>query len=314
MNQPMHFDIATFRDMSGRMAEDGFHAGNLARDATFSYSPAGGNSPTGFILSTGLGALQGDLALGPPGILDGAAGTDRGVQTGLSNIEGQDQTNAGRARLAKDPGDPESIEQQAADKAKEAAEKPEQMMQQMLQQMLQMAAQTGGQFGQQFGQLSQQFSQLFGQATQQMSQLFSQAGKAGASGVEPAVDAAAAGLDAAGAAGGGAGGAGLGVTMPAGLDEAVTPMTTSSALAPSAIPLAAGPQAASAAGRGGMPMMPMMPMAPHRGSGDGSTSVKRDPKIFPESKIYDPPKGTEQNFGANPEIEAEEPPFGTAKA
>lgn len=313
MNQPMHFDLPRFRDFSGQFAQDGLHAGDLAEDAIFGYSPVPGDSPFGFVLGTGLGGLQGDLSLGPPQIIGGATQTDQNVQTGLSNIEGQDLTNAGRARLAKNPGDPESLEQQAQDKAMQGAEKPEQMMQQMLQQMLQMAAQMGGQFGQQFGQLSQQFSQLFGQATQQMSQLFSQAGKAGASGIEPAATAAATGLDAAGGAGAGGGG-GLGATMPAGLEEAVTPMTTSSALAPSAIPPASAAQAAAAAGRGSsmMPMMPMVP--PHRGSGEGGASVKRDPKIFPQTKIYDPPKGTEQNFGANPEIEAEEPPFGTAKA
>lgn len=313
MNQPMHFDIPMFRDLSGQLAENGFGAGNLAEEVTFGFAPVPGDSPFGGALGSLLTGLHGGLALTPPQLTGGATQTDQDVQTGLSNIEGQDLTNAGRARLAKNPGDPESLEQQAQDKAKQGAEKPEQMMQQMLQQMLQMAAQMGGQFGQQFGQLSQQFSQLFGQATQQVSQLFSQAGKAGASGIEPMAGAAAAGLDAAGAVG--AGGGGLGVTVPAGLDEPVTPMTTSSALAPSAIPAAAAGASTSTAGasRAGMPMMPMMPMA-HRGSGEGGASVKRDPKIFPESKIYDPPKGTEQNFGANPEIEAEEPPFGTAKA
>lgn len=313
MNQPMHFDLPRFRDFSGQFAQDGVRAGEVAQDAIFGYAPAPGDSPFGVVLGTGLGGLQGDLSLAPPQITGGATQTDQNVQTGLSNVEGQDQINAGRARLAKNPGDPESLEQQAREQAKAGAEKPEQMMQQMLQQMMQMAAQTGGQLGQQLGQFTQQFSQLFGQATQQMGQLFSKAGESGAHAVEPALGAAASGLDAAGGAGGGAGG-GLGVTMPAGLDGPVTPMTTSSALTPSAIPpvTAAGTSASAAAGRGAMPMMPMMPMA-HRGSGEGA-SVKRDPKIFPQSKIYDPPKGTEQNFGANPEIEAEEPPFGTAKA
>ncbi|MCV7200178.1 hypothetical protein [Mycobacterium angelicum] len=311
MNQPMHFDVPMFRDLSGQLAENGFEAGNIAEDVTFGFVPVPGDSPFGGALGPRLTGLHGGLALTPPQLTGGATQTDQNVQTGLSNIESRDQVNAGRARLAKNPGDPESLEQQAQDKAKQGAEKPEQMMQQMMQQMLQMAAQMGGQFGQQFGQLSQQFSQLFGQATQQVSQLFSQAGKAGASSIEPMAGTAATGLDAAGGAG--AGGGGLGATMPAGLDEPVTPMTTSSALAPSAIPAAAaGTSTSAAAGRGTMPMMPVMPMA-HRGSGEGGASVKRNPKIFPESKIYDPPKGTEQNFGANPEIEAEEPPFGTAK-
>lgn len=312
MNQPMGFDIPQFRDLSNRMAQNGLAAGNLARDATFSYSNVIGNSPLGFTISTGTGALQSELGLMPPQITNQALETNEHTQTGLMNIEGQDQLNAGRTRVAEQSGDPQSLEQQAAEKTKEMAEKPEQMLQQMLQTAAQTGGQVGQQLGQQFGQVSQQFGQLAGQGFQQVSQLLSKAGETGAHAVEPAIDAAAAGLDAAGAGGGA--GAGLGATMPAGLDEAVIPMTTSSALTPSSIPPASAASAAAAsAGRGGMPMMPLLPMAPHRGTGEGA-SVKRDPRIFPEGKIYEPPQGTEQNFGANPEIEAEEPPFGTAKA
>ena len=43
--------------------------------------------------------------------------------------------------------------------------------------------------------------------------------------------------------------------------------------------------------------------------------AKRDPLVFPETKLFEPARGVEQNFGANPAIESDEPPFGeTASA
>lgn len=44
----------------------------------------------------------------------------------------------------------------------------------------------------------------------------------------------------------------------------------------------------------------------------------QDGENFPASslplRLYEPPAGTVQNFDANPEIDAEAPPFGTAKS
>jgi len=93
----------------------------------------------------------------------------------------------------------------------------------------------------------------------------------------------------------------------------VTPMTASSALNPSALSApGAAPTASTGAGAGRM--MPMMPMhGMNQGQGAQGKSTKRDPVIYPESALHEPPKGVEQIFGANPEIESEEPPFGTEK-
>ncbi|ORB76408.1 hypothetical protein, partial [Mycobacterium timonense] len=114
--------------------------------------------PVGNQISLCTGQLQTGLAPAGPALADGADGVNNGVQTGMTGIENQDGQNAaGFNDGTPDDGelDPESIDQDAQDKAQEmlGGDKTEQMMEQMLQ----MGMQTGSQIAE---QLSQQFSQI----------------------------------------------------------------------------------------------------------------------------------------------------------
>jgi len=102
-----------------------------------------------------------------------------------------------------------------------------------------------------------------------------------------------------------------------GSDQAAPGMTTSAALMPSPLTppgTGGGTQSTGAAAR--MPMAgPMMPMhAMNAAAKNDGQGIKRDPVIFAERPLYEPAEGVDQVFGAPPEIESEEPPFGDGGA
>ncbi|MFV8142155.1 hypothetical protein ACNQR7_31705 [Mycolicibacterium senegalense] len=339
MSQPMSFDYAQFSGASQKMKQDGQDAASSARTAVSSYSSPAGTSPVGAQISLLSGQLQGGLSQSPMQLDSGATQTDSATQNALGGIENQDAANAaqiqgqglggseaanalqglpaGMPTGGENPLDPESIDKEAQAKAKDMMS-GDQASQQMMQ-MLQMGGQMGGQIAQQLAQQVQQFTQQLNQQVQQvgqqMSQMVSKAVEGAAkSAADSAIDTAVPDLGLGGGGlGGGGGGGGMpdpGITQAAGLGSPVTPMTTSSALVQPGSGSPAAPPASSTPG-GRMPggMMPMIPPHMMRGAGGGQDdSVKRDPKIFPERKLFEGPPGSPQNFGANPDID-DEPPF-----
>lgn len=331
MGEPLTYDLPAFRNGSNGLGEKGRQAGSdLSSGVQSALSPPGASSPVGNTISMLTGSLQTGLSPAGPALSTGADGLNNTTQGAMGSIENQDAQNAGLLQNnSTTPGqglagsnvpgqlDPESIDQEAKDKAQDmlGGDKSKEMMQQVLQ----MGMQTGGQIAQ---QLSQQLSQIgskvgeaVGKGAEQVGQLV---GKMAESASKSAAHAATPDLGlgdmGAGGFGGGGGGGGMdpGMTTPAGLEGPVTPMNTSSALQASALQSPGGVSAAGAAGSRA-PMMPMMPMHGMHGKKDGEdASTKRDPAIFPEDKLYEGPQGVEQTFGAIPEIESEEPPFGTA--
>lgn len=324
MGQPLTYDIPQFRQGSHRLAKHGHQAAkDLTSGVQSALSPPGAVSPVGNQISLGTGQLQTGLFPAGPALSNGADGVNNAVQTGMTGIVNQDGQNAAGFNDGTNPGDglagsddpgdldPDSIDQDAKDKAQEMLgdDKTQQMMQQMLQTGMQTGSQIAEQLSQQLSQIGNQLGQAVGKAGEQLGQLVS---KAAESATKSAADVARPDLlDSLGGVGGG-GGMDPGVTMPAGLETPVTPMNGSSALQASPLPGVGGSPAAGAA-VSRMPMMPMMPMHGARGHNkDEGKSTKRDPAIFPEDKLYDAPTGVEQTFGAIPEIEYEEPPFGTS--
>lgn len=315
MGPQLTFNIPQFRHGSHRLAK---HGHKVAKDLTSgvqsSLSPPGSVSPVGNQISQFTGQLQSGLFPAGPALSDGADGVNNGVQTGMTGIENQDGQNAaGFNDDTPDGGDldPDSIDQDAQDKAKDMLgdDKTQQMMQQMLQTGMQTGSQIAEQLSQQLSQIGNQLGQAVGKAGEQLGQLVSKAAESTKSAADVAKPDL---LDSLGGGGGVGGGMDPGTTMPAGLETPVTPMNGSSALQASPLPAVGGsPAAGVAASR--MPMMPMMPMHGARGHNkDEGKATKRDPAIFPEDKLYDGPTGVEQTFGAIPEIEYEEPPFGTS--
>lgn len=316
--------------MSAIQSQDGAN-GSLIRSAT---------NPGAAIASAaaaGQGA-QGDAAGGAAAAGDAAAMGDAAADAAGGAADA--------AGIGADILDPESIDQEAREKAEQMlnGDQITSQMGQMVGQAAQAGAQAGQQLSQQLNQAGQQMGQVFQQASQQIGQLV---GKAGQSLSTPSLDLA--GLDAAAGVGGldaGLGGAGGGGVPDFGggagdfgggmgdfgggggmgdfgaLNETGTgptpAMTTSAALMPSPLtPPASNTSASSnstAAARA--PMMPMMPMMPMAGMGNqggqADKTTTRDPVIFAEGPLYEPPTGVEQNFGAPPAIETEEPPFGTS--
>lgn len=317
MGHPLTYDIPQFRHGSHRLAKHGHKAAkDLTSGVQSALAPPGAVSPVGNQISLFTGQLQTGLLPAGPALADGADGVDNGVQTGMTGIENQDGQNAaGFNDGTPDDGelDPESIDQDAQDKAQEmlGGDKTEQMMEQMLQMGMQTGSQIAEQLSQQLSQIGSKLGEVVGKAGEQVGQLVSKAAESAKSAADVAKPDL---LDGLGGGGfGGGGGMDPGVTMPAGLETPVTPMNGSSALQASPLQGVGGgsPSAAAAASR--MPMMPMMPMHGARGHNkDEGKSTKRDPAIFPEDKLYDAPTGVEQTFGAIPEIEYEEPPFGTS--
>lgn len=307
-----YFNIPEFVGGSRQLAQDGANAGEAGQGGLNGFTPPGANSPHGQIATGKLADWHGQLATAPPQISNDANGNDQYVQGALQDLQGIDSQNAGLVKAAsQDPMDPESIDKDAQSEAKDMLnnDQTDQQMQQILQELLQEGMQFGQQASQQIGQLVNQLNQAMGQVVQQVSQIASQAaGQAASHAASDALNAAGAGL-ADGLGGAGDAGAGAG-TIPAGLEEPVTPMTTSPALVQGTGPIAPAATPATAAGAR-MPMMPMMPMHGRQGEKD---KRKRNPNIFPVGRLYEPPTGTVQNFGANPEIDAEAPPFGTAKS
>jgi hypothetical protein len=332
MSQPMRFEVPAFRDGSDSLGQKGQQvASDLSSGVSSALSPPGASSPVGNQISMLTGSLQAGLSPAGPALSSGAQDLNSTTQGAMSSIENQDAQNAGGFQDSDTPGqglvgsdvpgelDPESIDQEAKAKAEEmlGGDQAQQMMQQMMQMGLQTGAQIAQQVSQQLSQITSKVGEAVGKAGEQVGQLVGkvaeQATKAATESVTPDL-----GFDGLGGAGGGFGGGGgggmdPGTTTPAGLETPVTPMNTSSALQGSALQPPVGGSPASAAGSSRMPMMPMMPMhgmhGGNKGSGEGA---KRDPAIFPEDKIYDAPQGVEQTFGAIPEIESEEPPFGNA--
>jgi ElaB/YqjD/DUF883 family membrane-anchored ribosome-binding protein len=309
-----NFNIPEFLDGSRQLSLDGTNASQQVQGGVDGFNPPRGQSPQGQAAGTRFAGYQGILGGIPQTIGNGANDNNQRVQRSLQEMQGIDGQNAGLVDGAsKDPMDPQSIDQDAQKEAKDMldGDKTDQQMEQILQQMLQAGMQGAQQVSQQIGQLVNQLNQAMNQVVQQVSQIASQAvGQAASHAAENALNAAASGLgDGLGAGGGAGAGAGAG-TIPAGLEEPVTPMTTSPALVQGTGPVAPTAAPASAAGAR-MPMMPMMPMHGRQGEKDRR---KRNPNIFPEGRIYEPPAGTVQNFGANPEIDAEAPPFGTSKS
>jgi hypothetical protein len=301
------------------LGQTGVDAGNaLSGGVNDNLAPLPATSPAGKAVQLGMAQLLAGLLPVGPGLIDGGQSLNGRTSAAMDGLAGQDEANAGLFKadpmaLAGPDGipgtgddlDPDSIDQQAKDKAKDMMGGDQ--MQQMLQQMLQMGMQGGSQLLQLPQQLAQQFSQVASQLGQQVGQMASKAAEAAS---KAATDAAASDTGGLGDLGGGGGG-GIdgGMTAPAGLEGPVVPMTTSSALQASGLQPPGAAVAASAGNR--MPMMPMMPMhGMHRNKGEGGEGTKRDPLIFPASKLDEAPEGTEQTFGANPEIVSEEPPFG----
>jgi hypothetical protein len=334
MGAPMYFDIPQFRGDSWNLLQLGQDAGTALDGGLKAYTGQTGDTPLGQRISLLTGGIKEGLDGVPPQLTNDASAQDSKTNNALNGIDSQDQANAGMFQNTDGttPGAPgmsgsgvpgdldaDSIDKDAKDKAQDmlGGDQAQQMMQQLLQMGIQMGTQLPQQLSQQLGQITQQLSQVVGQAGQQVGQMASKAAEAA---TKAATDAAASDLggglgDFGGGLGGGGGGGGIdpGITTPAGMETPVTPMTTSSALQPSGL---TPPNAASASAAGSrMPMMPMMPMhGMHGNKGEGGAGSKRDPIIFPESKLYEAPEGTEQTFGANPEIESEEPPFGTSSS
>lgn len=307
-----YFNIPEFVGGSGQLAQDGANAGEAGQGGLNGFTPPGANSPHGQIATGKLADWHGQLATAPPQISNDANGNDQYVQGALQDLQGIDSQNAGLVAAAgQDPMDPESIDKDAQSEAKDMldGDQTDQQMQQIMQELLQEGMQVGQQAGQQISQLVNQLNQAMDQVVQQATQAVQQAATQAVShAASDALNAAATGLgDGLGVAGD-AGGAAAS-TIPAGLEAPVTPMTTSPALVQGTGPIAPAAVPATAAGAR-MPMMPMMPMHGKQGEKD---KRKRNPNLFPAGRLYEPPTGTVQNFGANPEIDAEAPPFGTAK-
>lgn len=335
MSQPMTYDLPAFRNGSDGLGQKGREAGSdLSTGVQSALSPPGASSPVGNQIAMYTGQLQTGLSPAGPALSNGATDLNNTTQQGMSGIENQDAQNAagfkdgnttpGDGLAGSDtPGqlDPDSIDQEAQDKAKDmlGGDKSQQMMEQVLQMGMQTASQIAQQLSQQLSQIGSKLGEVVGKAGEQVGQLASKAMESATKSATEAAtpDLALDGLGGGGggfSGGGGGGGGGMdpGTTMPAGLETPVTPMNGSSALQASPLQGAgAGSPAAAASSR--MPMMPMMPMHGVHGNNKGQgETTKRDPAIFPEDKLYDGPPGVEQTFGAIPEIESEEPPFGTS--
>lgn len=333
----MGFDsYSGFRDTSRELAQGVQTAADALDNALTSNPPQSGDSPLGQRISLLTNGIATGFSPVPPQLSNDAQSQDSKTNMALSSIENQDAQNASGFQNGSTPGqglvgsdtpgslDPESIDQEAKDKAEQML--GDDQAQQMMQQMMQMGAQTGGQIAQ---QLSQQLSQIGNKLSEVVSKAGEQVGQLVGKVAEQAAKSATEvatpdlGLDGFGGGfGGGGGGLGSGggggmdpgTTMPAGLQTPVAPMNTSSALQSSSLQAPGGGSPTSAAGSR-MPMMPMMPMHGMHGQKQGTgEGINRDPAIFPEGKIYDAPQGVEQTFGAIPEIESEEPPFGTSTA
>ncbi|EHB48793.1 hypothetical protein MycrhDRAFT_5634 [Mycolicibacterium rhodesiae JS60] len=330
MGAPMYFDIPQFRGDSSNLLQLGQDAGTALDGGLKAYTSQTGDSPLGQRISLLTGSIKEGLDGVPPQLTNDASAQDSRTNEALNGIDSQDRANAGMFQPeGSTPGAPgmagsgvpgeldgESIDKEAKDKAQDmlGGDQAQQMMQQLLQMGIQMGTQLPQQLSQQLGQITQQLGQVVSKAGEQVGQMASKAAEAA---TKAATDAATSDLGGLGGdfggglGGGGGGGMDPGMTTPAGIETPVTPMTTSSALQPNGLTPPGGAAASSAGSR--MPMMPMMPMhGMHGNKGEGGEGTKRDPIIFPESKLYEAPEGTEQTFGANPEIESEEPPFGTS--
>jgi hypothetical protein len=302
-------DGPAVRRSSRQLQQGGHQASQAMGNGVNSYNIGGGTSKTGKAIHVIMAGSKNGVEHTPGETSDGGQQNDDSTNGALDGMENLDAQNAALVKGAS--MDPDSIDQDAQKEAKDMldGDKTDQQFEQILQEMIQMGTQFGQQASQQIGQLVNQLNQAMNQVIQQVTQAASQAATQAAS--HAASDA----LGAAGALGdglGGAGDAGAGAgTIPAGMEEPVTPMTTSPALVQGTGPVALAASPASAAGAR-PPMMPMMPPM-HGGKGD-KDKRKRNPNIFPEGRIYEPPIGTVQNFGANPEIDAEAPPFGSSKS
>jgi len=366
----MEFNIPGFRAASSQIAGQGQTAATTVSEAvTTNLVPILGASP--FEAATGVMAGQLQGVLSPKGPALGAAGSalDGKTQAALSAIDAQDATNAARFPNASAPSvpntgaanqagdaataagdaaadtagtagelDPDSIDQEARDKAEQmlGGDQITQQMGQMAGQAAQAAAQAGQQLSQQFNQVGQQLGQGLQQAGQQLGQLVGKAtqgvsgniatpdlgldslgGAADIGGGVPDLGGAGGVPDFGGGAGDFGGGGGIGdvggIGDGLGAASAAGPgMTTSPALVPSPLTPPGGGAQNNSATRVPMtaPMMPMMPMAARGSQGQNDNATKRDPIIFAERPLYEPPEGVEQVIGARPEIESEEPPFG----
>lgn len=329
MGEPLTYDLPAFRNGSNGLGDKGSQAGSdLSAGVSSALSPPGASSPVGNQISMFTGSLQTGLSPAGPALSTGANDLNNTTQGAMGSIENQDAQNAGLLQNGGIPGqglagsnvpgqlDPESIDQEAKDKAQDmlGGDKSKEMMQQMLQMGMQTGSQLAQQLSQQLSQIGSKVGEAVGKAGEQVGQLVSKAAEsASKSAAHAATPDLGLGDMGAGGFGGGGGGGGMdpGMTTPAGLEGPVTPMNTSSALQASALQSPGGASGAGAAGSRA-PMMPMMPMHGMHGKKDEESSTKRDPAIFPEDKLYEGPQGVEQTFGAIPEIESEEPPFGTA--
>lgn len=320
------------------MGEIGRNAGQkLQTGIDSNLTPPSASSPMGNRIAQGFGVLQGGLRTSPMFVKGGAETRENATQDTIGNVSGKDDENAqefqsgelgaaeagnagsGLKNLAggENPGelDPKSIDEEAKQKAKDmlGGDQSQKMMTDMASQAGQMFGQVGQQLGQQFQQLTQQFNQAVEQGMKQVTQMASKAAESAASDLSSSLgsDLSGVGAGIGGGVGGGVGGGleGLGDTVPAGGATPVAPLTAPTALTQTAVPGGVVPPAtgAGAMGRGGM--VPMMPMHP-RNNKDEKESIKRDPLIFPVSPVYEAKGGVEQNFGKDPEILSEEPPFG----
>jgi len=319
IGQPLTYDLPQFRNGSNGLRDKGNQAGSdLSSGVSSALTPPGATSPVGNQISMFTGQLQTGLSPAGPALSNGATGLNDTTQQGMTSIENQDALNAAGFKDGNPAGqlDPQSIDQEARDKAQEMLgdDKSQQMMEQMLQMGMQTGSQIAQQLSQQLSQIASKLGEAVGKAGEQVGQMVGKmadsASKSAAKAATPDLGVGDLGAGAGGFGGGGGGAEGM--TVPAGLETPVIPMNGSSALQASALQAPGGAGGAGGAGNR-MPMMPMMPMhGMHGNRKSEGESIKRDPAIFPEDKLYDAPQGVEQTFGAIPEIESEEPPFGTA--
>ncbi len=319
MTQPLTLDTPAFRGGSNTLAQKGRTAGSdLSKGVGSSLTPPASTSPVGYQISLGVGGLQTGLSPAGPALATGSGDLNDTTQQGMSSVENQDAANAAGFPNGDTPGapglagsdtpgelDPESIDEEAQNAAEDMLDGDQmtQMMQQGLQTGIQTGTQIAQQFSQQLSQLSSKLGEVVGKAGEQIGQLTGKVAQAASEAASAAPDLGLSGLGASGLGGLGAGLGAAGATIPAGMETPVKPMNTSSALQPSALKPPGGAPSTPGSMNGRMPMMPFMPMR-GKSEKDGDNTTKRDPAIFPDDKIYDPPQGVEQTFVANPEIES----------
>ncbi|MGV0743867.1 hypothetical protein [Mycolicibacterium sp. XJ870] len=321
--KPLELEPAAERALSDGMRSLGETTGTqLAHGVESALTPVQANSPVGQLISSAMQALHSALVPATTFVASQSESLDNTTQTSIAAIETQDQESGSMIAetIADSTADDSFTDDELASIDEEARELAETMLTEyQAAEVAGVAAQVAAAIVQQLSQQMTQVSQQVGQAISQLVQTIGDSASGGSYDAsadfdDESTDRDWGGLGAGG--GGGLGGLGAGDTLPAGFTgPTVAPATASTALSPTAIP--SSPTAATTTGTAAsrMPMMPMMPpMHPMGGTGSSSSGVGRDTRIFPDRKVFEPPSGVEQNFGATPEIQTVSAPFGTSKA